>query len=297
MISVLIPVKNGGTDLVRCLQAIARQRVDDEVEVVVVDSGSADGSAERARGLGARVHEISPEEFDHGGTRNLSAEIARGEVLVFTTQDAYAPDGDWLQRLVAPLVVPEVAGVYGRQIAHEQARPPERFFLDFLYGPWPRVQRIEDANELSFQTTMFSNVSSAMRRAVWEQNRFAEGIGMSEDQEWSRRLLLGGLVIVYEPSAVVRHSHAYTLGGAFRRFFGSGMSSDRSYLADRSSRRVLRGALLEYATAELVWLWRTGQVRWLPYAAVYELTKLAALQLGSRHRQLPPWLVKRLGGA
>ena len=73
MISVVIPVKDGGADLVRCLEAISRQRVDDEVEVVVVDSGSRDGSAARARSLGARVQEIPAHEFNHGRTRNLGA--------------------------------------------------------------------------------------------------------------------------------------------------------------------------------------------------------------------------------
>lgn len=294
MISVLIPVKDGGTDLVRCLEAVARQRVDEDVEVVVIDSGSSDGSSERARRLGARVHTIPADEFDHGGTRNLAADLARGDVLVFTTQDAYAPGDDWLETLVAPLWQPGVAGVYGRQVAHDDARPPERYFLDFLYGPEPRVQRLEEAGGLSFETTLFSNVNSAIPRAVRDRNPFADGIGMGEDQEWSRRMLLAGRSIVYEPRAVVRHSHAYSLGSAFKRFFASGVSSERSYLADDSSRPVLRGAAARYAVGEIQWLWRTGQQRWLPYAVVYELAKFAGLQLGIRHRRLPAKLTQRL---
>ncbi|MGH2922414.1 MAG: glycosyltransferase family 2 protein, partial [Solirubrobacterales bacterium] len=82
MISVVIPVRNAGEDLRRCLEEIARQRTADEVEIVVVDSASTDGSAALARTLGARVHEIPVEEFDHGATRNLGAELARGETLV-----------------------------------------------------------------------------------------------------------------------------------------------------------------------------------------------------------------------
>lgn len=297
MISVLVPVKDGGSDLVRCLEAIARQRVDDDVEVVVVDSGSSDGSAERARAAGARVHEIAPSDFGHGRTRNLAAELARGDVLVFTTQDAYAADESWLATLIAPLEQEGVAGVYGRQLPHESARPPERYFLDFLYGPEPRVQRLERGDELTFEATLFSNVNSAIPRRVWQQHRFADDIAMSEDQEWSRRVLLKGHAIVYEPRAAVFHSHAYTVGQAFRRFFDSGMTAERSYVSEAAaSRQALDRAAVRYARGELAWLWRTGQRRWIPYAAVYETAKFAGLQLGRRHERLPRSLTRRLSG-
>jgi rhamnosyltransferase len=296
VISVVIPVKNGGAGLVRCLEAIAAQHAGDEVEVVVVDSGSTDGSVEVARGRGARVHEIPPAEFRHGATRNLGARLAAGDVLVFTTQDAYAADERWLAHLVAPLADEDVAGVYGRQVPHDDARPPERYFLDFLYGPEPRRQRIESPAELTFRHTLFSNVNSAIRRETWQRHPFPEDVVMSEDQAWSRERLLAGRTIVYEPRAAVRHSHTYSLAGAFRRFFDSGASADRSFAGDAPSRAALGGAAREYARGELAWLWRTGQRRWIPYAAVYEGAKLAGLQLGLRHRLLPRSLRTRLSG-
>lgn len=298
MISVVIPVKDGGLDLVRCLEGVARQQVDDEVEVVVVDSGSRDGSVARARALGARVHEIPSQEFTHGGARNLGAELARGEIVVFTSQDAYAVDEGWLTALVTPLLGnTRVAGIYGRQIPHDGASPPERYFLDFLYGPEPRIQRIEAPEELTFRATLFSNVNSAILRAVWQEHPFAEDVIMSEDQVWSRGMLLAGRAIGYEPTATVRHSHAYSVARAFRRFFDSGASAERSY-SDESpaARRALRGAAGEYARGEVAWLWRAGQRRWIPYAALYETAKFAGLQLGIRHRHLPVGLKRRLSG-
>jgi len=284
VISVLIPVKDGGADLVRCLEGIASQEVDDKVEVVVVDSGSTDGSPDRARQLGAQVHEIPAQEFVHGATRNLAARLSRGDVLVFTTQDAVPADDRWLAQLVGALDADGVGGAYGRQLPHKDAAPPEQFFLDFMYGPKPRVQRLSDVEDLTFEQTLFSNVNSAIPRRVWEANPFQDDVTMSEDQEWSRRILLAGHAIVYEPRAAVRHSHAYTLRGAFQRFYASGASADRSYVAGRASRGALRRAMRRYAVGELRWLWQTGQRRWIPYAIVYELAKLAGLQLGLRHR-------------
>jgi rhamnosyltransferase len=216
-------------------------------------------------------------------------------VLVFTTQDAYAADEHWLERLCAPLRDDnELAGVYGRQIPHEDASPPERFFLDFLYGPDPRVQRAADPSELSLHTTLFSNVNSAIKRSIWERFRFADDLFFAEDQDWSRRVLLAGHAIRYEPEAAVRHSHAYTLASAFKRFFDTGASAERGFLAGGSaSAKVLRREARRYAREELGWLVRTGRRRWIPYAAVYELGKFAGVQLGARHRRLPLWLKQR----
>ena len=296
MISVVIPVKDGGLDLVRCLQAIAAQRVEEEVEVVVVDSGSSDGSPARARGLGAHVVEIPAAEFTHGGSRNLGTAQARGDVVVFTTQDAYAADERWLATLVAPLREGDdrVAGVYGRQLPHTDAIPPERYFLDFLYGEIARRQRLSSPEQLSFESTLFSNVNAAVPRAVLERFPIANDVVMSEDQEWSRRVLLAGYEIAYEPRAVVQHSHAYSLAAAFRRFYDSGASAEWAYVSEApESRLALRRAGVEYALGEVRWLWSTGQRRWLPYSAMYESAKLLGLQLGLRHNRLPRALQRR----
>ncbi len=298
MISIVIPVKNGGPDLRRCLEAIRAQRTDDEVEVVVVDSGSTDGSDALAESLGARVHRIAPEEFNHGATRNLGASLARGDVLVFTSQDAHAEGDEFLARLTAPLRDPEVAGAYGRQVAHHGAKPPEEFFLDYLYGPEPRVQRAASAAELSMETTLFSNVCSAIRRDVFARFPFADDIIMSEDQEWSRRVLLAGHAIVYEPRAVVRHSHDYTFAEAFRRFFDSGVSAERAYLPDDpGARRTLRRRALRYPLVETSWLWASGHRRWIPYALAYQAMKFAGLALGTLHARLPRSWRRRLSAS
>jgi rhamnosyltransferase len=295
MISIVIPVKNGGSDLRRCLAAIEQQSVDEEVEIVIVDSGSSDDSVDIARSFGATVIEIPAAEFTHGGSRNLGASHAAGDLLVFTSQDTCAIGRDWLARLRAPFLGDEkLAGVYGRQVPYPDARPPEEYFLGFLYGEAPRAQQASSAAELSMETTLFSNVNSAMRRAVWQEFRFVDDLIMSEDQEWCARVLLAGWTVRYEPDAAVLHSHRYSLLSAARRFFDSGVSAERTYLAGSSpSSAVLRRTARSYALGELAWLWRTGKRRWIPYACAYETCKLIGLQLGVRHRHLPLWLKRR----
>src|SRR6202022_3798054 len=89
----------GGEALERTLAAAARQTV--EHELLVCDSGSRDGSVDLARAAGARVLEIAPSRFSHGGTRNLLMQEAAGTRVAFLTQDAEPADERWLERLLA----------------------------------------------------------------------------------------------------------------------------------------------------------------------------------------------------
>ncbi|WP_249019033.1 glycosyltransferase family 2 protein [Conexibacter sp. S30A1] len=298
MLSIVIPVKDGGDDLARCLAAIDAQIIDEPVEIIAVDSGSSDDSVETALRHGATVLRIPPEEFTHGGSRNLGAEHAHGRILVFISQDALPMGTGWLSALVAPLRDDEnVAGVYGRQLAHPEAAAAEVYFLNFMYGPNGRRQRARSVAQVSMDTTLFSNVNSAIRRELWQRFPFSSDIVMSEDQEWSRRVLLAGYDLIYEPHAPVRHSHSYTLLAAFRRFFDSGVSAERAYMtAESHSASVLRGRAARYVVGEVWWLWRTGKARLIPYNAIYELAKMLGLLAGLNHRRIPLSLKRRFTG-
>ena len=75
----------------------------DPVDLIVVDSGSKDGTREAASRAGARIIEMDPSRFSHGGARDLGARAAEGDVYVFTVQDARPADAHWLRFLVEPL--------------------------------------------------------------------------------------------------------------------------------------------------------------------------------------------------
>jgi hypothetical protein len=108
------------------------------------------------------------------------------------------------------------------------------------------------------ETALFSNVNSAIRRSAWEAHPFAEDLVMAEDGDWARRVLLDGDALLYEPAAAVYHWHSYSLRTAFSRFFDSGATAERNYLAGEGSEAVLRRRALDYARRELRWLARTG---------------------------------------
>src|SRR4051812_36862364 len=87
-VTVAIPTLNGMSTLPDVIARVRAQQVDADVELLAVDSGSGDGTREHLRQVADRVIELRPGEFNHGTTRNLAVEEARGELVVMLVQDA-----------------------------------------------------------------------------------------------------------------------------------------------------------------------------------------------------------------
>src|SRR3954469_19601853 len=121
-VSVAIPVYNGARYLDEVLSAVRTQRIDREVELLVVDSGSNDGSLEIAERHGARIHRIPKAGSSPGGTRNLAMEMAAGEHVAFITQDATPAHDGWLAALLEGFAQAEdVAAVFGPHVPRPDA--------------------------------------------------------------------------------------------------------------------------------------------------------------------------------
>jgi rhamnosyltransferase len=214
--SVLIPTYNAGSGFEEVLEAIAGQETSFAYELLLVDSGSTDGTLDLARRHSARVSSIPKSEFSHGGARNRGISDACGEYVAMTVQDAIPADEKWLQKLVENLQEDEaVAGVYSRQIPRPDCNPFSRFALErhFTNSPERRVQAIESPERYEALTPMqrletitFDDVSSCVRRSVWREHPFRP-VSFGEDLDWSERVLKAGYKIVYEPASAVVHSH------------------------------------------------------------------------------------------
>ena len=214
--SIVIPTRNAGPGFDALLKKLTAQETGFDHEILVIDSGSTDGTVELARRYGATVHRISRSEFDHGATRNLGVSLTRGEHVAYIVQDAVPLDERWLAAMVEDLEGDElVAGVYGRQIP----RPESSALTRVLVNGWPtadlerREQYVSDpedypklppAERRSLAT--FDNVSSCVRRSVWEEIPFEQTV-FGEDLRWGKRAVEAGYKIVYEPRSAVFHSH------------------------------------------------------------------------------------------
>jgi O-antigen biosynthesis protein len=285
--SVVIPVKDGERWLASVLFAVRSQG---EVELLVIDSGSRDGSREIARAAGAELIEIAPDEFGHGRTRNLGAERTSGDLICFLTQDAEPVQG-WLDAYREAFELDErVGAAYGPHLPRADtspmiARELEEFFASFAPNGRPAMQAKGD-------TGFLSNVNACYRRDCWEQIRF-DDIQYSEDQAFGLALLEAGWKKVFHPGAAVLHAHDYGTIEFMRRYFDEyrGLRETAGHvepLPGVASVREVRDAV----AGDLRWMRERGRprperARWAVRSLAHHAGRRTAAALGSRADRLP----------
>ncbi len=250
--SVVIRAFNEERWLPEVLDAIKRQRYRD-FEIILVDSGSVDRTREIAAARGARIVRLRSEDFTFGHSLNLGIREARGSFIAILSAHAIPTDEDWLERLITPLREPGTAMVFGGQRGHaislfSEARDFERVF------PSESQWMIEEES-------FVNNANSAVRRDLWEQHPFDEGLPGLEDGEWAKYWLWRDLAVRYEAKACIIHVHTESWAQVRHHFHREGMAGRWAHL------RLVRHIPREVAQ-ELVWfaadLWRAARQRRLP---------------------------------
>jgi glycosyltransferase involved in cell wall biosynthesis len=228
--TVIIPTYNGGDLLRQVIDRVIAQRAPWSFELLLIDSSSSDGTWELIQSYGDQVtaHQIDKGQFQHGRTRNLGVEMARGDFVAFLTQDALPIDEFWLYNLVTTLEVnPTAAGVFGRHIAydHEPAfvkRDMENHFRNFESYPAlvSKFTRFDAwlAGDSGWRRFLhfYSDNNSCLRKSVWRRHPYPE-IDYGEDQVWALRIIEAGYAKVYARLATVYHSHSYDEMQTFER--------------------------------------------------------------------------------
>lgn len=222
--SVVIPVKNGRDTIEECLDGLFAQKIDAELEVLAVDSGSTDGTLDLLRRYPVRVVRILPGDFSHGDTRNLGAAETDGDLIVLFVQDA-VPVGDrWLSRLTRNLVDDEaVAGAFSRVIPRPGCGPlVERGVKGDLNFGTERIETCYEGppEEWDRHThrlkANFNDVASCLRRSAWERVPY-QRTPFGEDIVWADSALRAGYKIVFDPESEVIHSHEYQPSSIYPR--------------------------------------------------------------------------------
>ncbi|MEI7530052.1 MAG: glycosyltransferase family 2 protein [Elusimicrobiota bacterium] len=293
-ISVIIPTVNFAPGLVRMMADLRRQTAE-LAEIIVIDSSSDDGTAELARGLGARVLVVPRKDFDHGGTRALAAREAGGEILVYLTQDAVLAGTQAIARLAAPFAGGDKIGcAFGRQLPHPGADIFGRALRYFNYPAAPHVRRLRDRARYGIKTAFISDSFSAYsREALREAGWFKDGLIMGEDTCAGARLLIAGYGIAYVAGAEVFHSHNYTAWQEFKRYFDIGvLHRDEHWLLETFG--GAEGEGVKFMLAGLRFLGANGAALRAPEFILRTGLKYLGYKAGFFHGALPRAAVKRL---
>jgi rhamnosyltransferase len=310
-VTVAIPVRDGGARLGAVLAALAAQRTARPVKLLVCDSGSTDGSRTLARRAGARVLEIEPAAFSHGGTRNVLMEEAHTEHVVFLTQDALPASETWLETLLAGFALAgDVGLVFGPYLPRPDSSPMVRreltdWFASFGDGATPRVDRLAEderalpAIELLGRRAFFTDANGAVSRAAWREAPFRD-VPYAEDHQLALDMLRAGWAKVFVPGAAVEHSHDYAPLSLFRRSFDEWRGLREIYgWVEPLHARTLRDKVLVPARGDVRLLRDEGAspiglLAGGGRAGAHHAIKLAGALAGSRAERLSPRLRGRL---
>lgn len=291
-VSVIIPTLNC-QDSIELLLTKLWEQTKRPIEVIVIDSESNDNTVSIAEKFGAKVIKILRSDFNHGKTRNVAASCAKGDILVFLTQDALPKNKYFIENLINPLKNLKIAASYGRQVAKDNAIPTEKFSRLFNYPQEDKIKSKEDIKILGIKTFFFTNVCSAIKKDVFnEVGKFPDDTILNEDMILASKLILHGFKIAYASTAEVIHSHNYGFKKQFKRNFDIGVS-----LIEYKS-------ILNYATAEsegikflineIKYMIKNRRYLWIPYAIGEDASRFIGYKLGLIHKNIPLYLKKKL---
>jgi glycosyltransferase involved in cell wall biosynthesis len=222
VISVVVPTRNRHEPLERCLRALAAERPDGGLEVILVNDGGDPLPPALANG-GLDVRVIDQSQAGPSAARNAGAAAARGPLLVFTDDDCEAAPG-WLAALERRLAAEPDAVVGGREVsAHPDNTwaTASQVLIDHLqrwYNRDPRHARFVTSNNLAMSAETFEALGG-----------FHTGFpdAAAEDRELADRVVRSGRGLVYEPRAVVRHRQRLTGRTFLRQHYGYGRGAYR----------------------------------------------------------------------
>lgn len=293
-VAVIIPTFNAARYWPALSEGIRTQSLR-PARTMIIDSSSADGTGEMARRDGFEVVEISPSEFNHGGTRQMGADYASdANILIYLTQDAVPHDADAFANLVRAFADPEIGAAYGRQLPRPNASPIEAHARLFSYADTSKVRSWESRKSMGFKSIFFSNSFGAYRReALMSVGGFSPDVIFGEDTLVVARMHRAGWKTAYVADAMVRHSHAYTVADEFRRYFDIGVLHAReSWLTEQFGSASGEGR--RFVVSELSYLLKRGPHH-VPSALARTLAKYAGYKIGRRESRIAPGLKYHLG--
>jgi rhamnosyltransferase len=269
--SVVIRTYNEARYLPEVLEAVRRQRLP-AAEVILVDSGSTDGTLEIAKRLNCRILHIAKQDFSFGRSLNIGCEAAVGDVLVFISGHCVPAAETWLEELIRPIS----DGVSGLSYGCQRGGPESRFSEHQVFAKFfPEQSAIPQAGFFC------NNANAAVRKSLWGTLRFDESLTGLEDLDFAKRLLARGERVAYVATASVYHYHHEDWATIRRRYERESIALQyimpEIHISWLDLVRYFAGAVVHDVRV-------AGQLQRLNLKLLYEIIRFRLAQFGGSYR-------------
>lgn len=197
--SVVIRCYNEEEHIGRLLSGIIHQDFDmDQMEIIIVDSGSNDATIDIASKYPTKIVTIDSSEFTFGRALNLGCQESTGDFLIFASAHIYPVYKDWIKQMILPFRDEKVGLVYGKQRGNHVTK----FSEHRVFAKW-----FPDQSDFNQSHTFSNNANAAIRKELWQNIRYDETLTGLEDLDWSKKIFQLGYKIVYNAKAEIIHVH------------------------------------------------------------------------------------------
>jgi len=221
-ISVVIPSYNGEFNMSKLLDILNRQKGIDNIEIIVIDSGSKDSTVKICEANNVNLIQISQSEFSHSYARNLGASKAQGDYILFMTQDALPTNEYWIYNMLTPIIKYKVVAVSCTEKPRENCElaylvESENFarylgvYNNDKIGILPKIQNYESLRI----NGQLNDISCLIVKSIFYKFRYRGDY--AEDLEMGVRLIKAGYKIAIISSEQVIHSHNRPCGYYLKR--------------------------------------------------------------------------------
>lgn len=231
--TIVIPTYNGDKYLDELLKIVFKQELDHPYDVFVIDSTSRDKTVSiiekyLAKHSNMTYEQIPTKEFGHGKTRNYAATVAKGEYIVYLSQDAIPAGKKWLYEMIKPFEINEkIVGVVGKQIPRHKCVPLLKYEIRAVFKNLGSDAGTNIFYKDSFMkdnvfydaVTFYSDVNSAARRDFLLNTIPYRDVPYAEDQLFGRDVIEAGYMKAYVPRGSVIHSNDISLREYKHRVF------------------------------------------------------------------------------
>lgn len=214
--SLVIRTMNEKAELQAWFDYFKKNPFDGDLEIIVSDNESTDGTIELARENNCKLVITPRDEFNYPKSLNVGIEKATNEVVASVVAHAYPLRRDWLQKGLSHFDDNDVAGVYGSTTPSKNASIVEWIF----YGTGYLGEILRGVRSVNkFRMGVFGATNIIIRKSLWVKHHFNEKYaGGGEDGEWARWAFQNGYHLITDPAFSVRHSHGLHYHSFLKQF-------------------------------------------------------------------------------